>query len=154
MKKKKWIIIYFLFIAVIASAEDFQDTVFIKFYQALDSLEHIKNEVTTATFEFDNKTYNGYEIVFETKWSLLDKDVSPMSMFYPYENSYWYNVGWRADIKFCADGPSSTNYLIRNDKYFCIVRWEFLSYIDDNGEFVTGDELSGKIQCGTEIIEK
>ena len=148
------IIVCLLFVAVIASAEDFQDTVFIKFYQALDSLEHIKNEIIPVTFEFDNKTYNGYEIVFETKWSLLDKDTDPMDMFYPYENSYWCKAGWRADIRLCGDGPGSTVYMIRNDNFFCIIHWEFVSYIDDNGEFVTGDELSGRIKCGTETIEK
>lgn len=154
MKKEKWIIIYFLFIVVIASAENFDDTVFIKFYQALDSLNFIKNEIAPTAFEFDNKTYNGYEIIFETKWSLLDKDIDPMDMFYPYENSYWYNAGWRADTRFCADGAGSTFYLIRNGDLFCTVRWEFVSYIDDYGDYVTGDELSGKIQCAVEIIEK
>ena len=154
MKKKKWIIILFLFIVVIASAEDFQDTIFIKFHQALDSLNFMKNEIVPAIFEFDNKTYNGYEITFETKWSLLDKDTDSMYMFYPYENSYWYKTGWRADIRFCADGPGSTSYLIRNGESFCTIRWEFVSYIDDNGEFVEGDELSGRIKCGTEIIGK
>ena len=149
---KKWIIICLLFIALAASAKDFDDTVFIQFHQALDSLKHIKNEVTPAIFEFDNKTYNGYEIIFETKWSLLDKD--PTDMFYPFEDSYWHNAGWRADIRFCADGPGSTLYLIRNDKFFCIIRWEFTAYIDDNGEHVSGDELSGRMKCGTETIKK
>lgn len=151
---KKWIIIYLLFIAIIASADDFHDTVFIQFHQALDSLKHIKNEVIPVTFEFNDKTYNGYEILFETKWSLLDKDVDPMGMFYPYEYSYWYNAGWRADIRFCADGPGSTFYLIRNGEFFCTIRWDFVSYIDDNGEHVSGDELSGWIQCATETIKK
>ncbi|MDA3812658.1 MAG: hypothetical protein PF570_00235 [Candidatus Cloacimonetes bacterium] len=151
---KKWIILYFLFIVVIASAEDFNDTIFIQFHQALDSLIHIKYQVTPATFKFKNKTYAGYEIVFETKWSLLDKDTDPMSMFRPLKRNYWYASGWRADIRFCADGPGSTFYLIRNGEFFCTIRWEFVSYIDDNGEYVTGDELSGRIQCGTEIIEK
>ena len=150
---KKWIIVCFLIIAVAVSADDFHDTVFIQFHQALDSLKHIKNEVTPATFEFDNKTYNGYEIIFETKWSFLDKDTDPMSTFYPYEDSYWYNAGWRADIRFCADGPGSTFYLIRNGEFFCTIRWDFVSYIDDNGEFVTSDELSGRIQCAAETIE-
>ena len=154
MKKKKWIIICFLFIVVIASAEDFDDTIFIQFHQALDSLGHIKNEIAPAAFEFDNKTYNGCEIIFETKWSLLDKDTDPMDMFYPYENSYLYKAGWRADLRFCADGPGSTFYLIRNGKFFCIVRWEFTAYIDDSGEYVTGDVLWGKIQCAVDIIEK
>lgn len=149
----KWIILCLLIIAKTASTEDFQDSVFVQFYQALDSLEHINNEIAPVTFEFDNKTYNGYEIIFETKWSLLDKDTNPMDIFYPYENNYWYNTGWRADIRFCADGPGSTNYLIRNGKFFCIISWEFVSYIDDNGEFVTGDVLSGKMQCATKIIE-
>jgi len=154
IKMKKWIIIYLLFIVVVSSAENFHDTVFVPFYQALDSLKHIKNEVAPATFEFDNKTCDGYEIIFETKWSLLDKDTDPMSMFYPYEDSYWFNAGWRADISFCADGPGSTFYLIRNGEFFCTVRWYFVSYIDDDGEFVTGDELSGKMQCATKIIER
>jgi len=48
------IIVCLLFIAVAVSAEDFHDTVFVQFYQALDSLNHIKNEVTPATFEFDS----------------------------------------------------------------------------------------------------
>ena len=143
---KKWIILFLLFIAVVVSAEDFQNTVFIKFYQALDSLKHLKNEIIPVTFESNDKTYNGYEIVFETKWSLLDKDVDPMSMFYPYENSYWYNTGWRADIRFCADGPGSTYYLIRNGDFFCTVRWDFVSFIDDNGEDFIGDELSCRIK--------
>ncbi len=151
---KKWIIVCWLFIAVVISAEDFQDTVFIKFYQALDSLEYIKNEITPATFEFNDKTYNGYEIIFETKWSLLDKNVDLMDMFYPYEDSFWHKAGWRADLRFCADGPGSTFYLIKNGDFFCIIRWEFVSFIDSNGDFITGDELSGKIQCSTEIIEK
>ncbi len=148
---KKWIIVCLLFIAVIVSAEDFHDTVFVPFYQALDSLKHIKNDVAPATFEFDNKTYNGYEIIYETKWSLLDKD--PTGMFYPFEDSYWYNAGWKADIRFCADGPGSTLYLIRNGEFFCIIRWDFVSYIDDDGEHVSGDDLSGRIQCAVEIIE-
>ena len=77
-----------------------------------------------------------------------------MEMFYPYENSYWYKAGWKPDIRFCADGPGSTFYLIRNGEFFCTVRWEFVSYIDDNGDYITGDELSSRIQCGIEIIEK
>ena len=149
---KKWIIICFLIIAVVVSAEDLSDTVFVQFHQALDSLKHIKNEIVPATFEFNNKTYNGYEIIFETTWSLLDKD--PTGMFYPFEDSYWYNAGWRADIRFCADGPGSTLYLIRNGKFFCIIRWEFTAYIDDDGEHVSGDDLSGWIQCAAEIIER
>ena len=81
---KTWIIVCFLFIAVIVFAEDFNDTVFVQFYQALDTLKHIKNEVTPATFKLwgSNKTYNGYEIIFETKWTLLDKNTDPMRMFY------------------------------------------------------------------------
>jgi len=151
---KKWIILCLLIIAITGSAEDFQDSVFVQFYQALDSLEHIKNEITPVVFEFDNKVYNGYEIIFETKWSLIDKDKDPMDMFYPYENNYWYNTGWRADIRFCADGPGSTSYLIRNGEFFCTIRWYFVAYIDDNGNFVEGNELSGRIQCGIEFIEK
>ena len=149
---KKWIIIYLLFIAVVLSAEYSNETMCIQFHQALDSLKHIKNEIVPATFEFDNKTYNGYEIIFETKWSLLDKD--PTDMFYPYEDSYWYNAGWRADLRFCADGPGSTFYLIRKGEFFCTIRWEFTAYIDDNGEHVSGDDLSGRIRCATEIMEK
>ena len=151
---KKWIIAFLIFIAVDALAENICPPIFIQFHQALDSLKHIKNEVAPATFEFDNKTYNGFEIVFETKWSLLGQNEDPMTMFYPYEDSFWYNIGWRADIRFCADGPGSTFSLIRNGEFFCTVRWYFVSYIDDNGELVTGDELSGKIQCALEFIEK
>ena len=149
---KKWIIVCLLFFAVAASAEDFHDTVFIQFYQALDSLKHTKNEFAPATFEFNNKTYNGYEIIYETKWSLLDKD--PTGMFYPFEDNYWYNAGWRADIRFCADGPGSTFFLIRKGEFFCTIRWEHTAYIDDNGEHVSGDDLSGIIRCATENISK
>lgn len=150
---KKWIIICLLFIAIVVSAENFHDTVFVQFYQALDSLKHIKNEVTPTTFKFRNKTYTGYEIVFETKWSLIDKEADPMIMFRPFKGNYWYSAGWRADIRFDADGPGSTHFVIRNGEFFCTIRWEFVSYIDDNGEFVTGDELSGRIRCATEIKE-
>ena len=150
---KKWIIFYLLLTVKVVYAENLNETVCIQFHQALDSLKHTKNEIVPSSFEFEKKTYEGYEIVFETKWSLLNKDIYPMDMFYPYEDSYWYKAGWRADIRFCADGPSSTFYLIRNGKIFCTVRWFFVSYINDNGEFITGDELSGRIQCAVETIE-
>ncbi|NQV19238.1 MAG: hypothetical protein HQ534_11945 [Armatimonadetes bacterium] len=123
---KNWIILYLLFAAIVLYAENRNETVCIQFHQALDSLNHTKNEIVPTSFEFENKTYEG---------------------------SYWYKAGWRADIRFCADGPGSTFYLIRNGKFFCTVRWYFVSYIDDNGEFIAGDELSGRIQCAVETIE-
>ncbi len=152
---KKWIVTCLLFIAVAAYAENLNETVCIQFHQALDSLNHTKNEIVPTSFEFENKTYEGYEIVFETKWSLLDKEIDPMDMFYPYEGNFWYNAGWRADIRFCADGPGSTFYLIRNSDVFCTIRWYFVSYIDEKtGKYVAGDDLSCKIQFGIEIIQK
>lgn len=147
---KKFILVFLLFLPVVLIAAESDKTICVPFYQELEKLEHQEISVNPAQFEFDNKVYDGCEIVFKTKWSLLKDETDPMNTTYPETGSDLYLAGWRIDEKFSADGPGSTSYVLRNGEKVCIVEWSYVAYIDEEtGEFVSGDDILCKIRCGT-----
>jgi len=123
----------------------------VSFQEKLFNLKHQKNIMESVSFEFKNKVYKGCKLIFETKWSVIGIEKDPTDMFYPYEGSELYQMGWRSDDRYLADGPGSSFNVIRNGDILCTVRWNFVSFIDRNtSEFVTGDDLSCQIRCGKE----
>jgi hypothetical protein len=122
-----------------------------KFQEKLLNLKHQKNVMESASFEFKNNVYKGCELIFETKWSEIGMEKDPTDMFYPHEGNELYQMGWRSDDKYLADGPGSSFNVIRNGDILCTVKWYFVSFIDGKtNEFVTGDDLSCQIRCGKE----
>jgi hypothetical protein len=72
-------------------------------------------------------------------------------MFFPHEGSELYQMGWRSDDSYLADGPGSSFNVIHNADILCTIRWNFVSFIDGNtSEFVAGDDLLCQIRCGKE----
>lgn len=147
----KFIFFILLLIPSLVAASSPTDLVCSDFHRILNGIKHLKNEVGPASFELNGKRYKGCEVVFETKWSLIGKETDPESLFYATEGSALYRLGWRVDHKYTADGPGSTSYVIRKGSIACTVSWYFTAYIDEKtNKIVTGDELSGRIKCGTE----
>ncbi|MBI3015539.1 MAG: hypothetical protein HYY65_10870 [Candidatus Tectomicrobia bacterium] len=136
--------------AVPAWAADPPPEVCEEFRRALPIYKHIQNETRPATFEFDGKPYRGCEVVFKTRWSLIGANVqpAPQTLLSASESGEMYRKGWRADLRYDADGRGSTSYVIRREDMFCRVLWEFVAYVDEKTkEVVSGDDLSGEVQC-------
>jgi len=122
-----------------------------KFQEKLPNLKHQKIVIESVSFRFDNTLYKGCELSFETKFSDIEMEKDYTDLFYPYEGSELFQEGWRSDDKHLTDGPGSSSNVIRNRDILCIVKWYFVSYIDEKtNELVSGDELSCHIRCGNE----
>lgn len=147
---KKFVIAFLLFLPAALIAAEPDKTICTPLLQELEKLKHQEISVSPAQFEFDNTVYEGCQIIFKTKWSMLKGESDPMNVTNPIEGSPLYESGWRIDGKFSADGPGSTFYIIRNGEKLCIVEWSYEAYIDEETEeFVSGDDLLCKIRCGT-----
>lgn len=152
---KKIAIVLILFLPAVLIAAEPEGTICSPFQQKLEEIKHLELNISPAQFEFDGKTYDGCEIVFKTKWSLMKEGFDPMNSTYPEEGGDLYNAGWRVDEKFSADGPGSTHYTLRNGEKVCIIYWSFVAYIDEKtGEYVSGDDIVCRMMCGAEGILK
>ncbi|MBN1573327.1 MAG: hypothetical protein JW984_09050 [Deltaproteobacteria bacterium] len=148
---KKIAIVLLLFLPAVLIAAEPEEKICSPFHQKLEKIEHLELTVSPAKFEFDGKAYEGCEIVFKSKWSLMKEGSSPMNETYPEEGGALYNAGWRVDENFSADGPSSSYYILRNGWKVCIVEWSYEAYFDEKtGDYVTGDDIVCNVKCGTE----
>ncbi len=148
---KKIAIALLMFLPAVLVAAEPEGTICAPFYQKLEKIEHLKLTVSPAKFEFYGKAYDGCEIVFKTKWSLMKEGYDPMNSTYPKVGSDLYNAGWRVDERFSTDDPGATFYVLRNGEKVCTIIWSHEAYIDEKiGELVTGDDILCNVRCGKE----
>lgn len=118
------------------------------FFMQLSPFLHDTLILETGTFTslFDNSSFAGCEVRFESRADLMGNS-SLLPSFYPGEETDLYAMGWRPVHEYTGDGPGSGIYGMIRDQTLCLVSWSQHAWLNDRSEIEVSNEILVTVQC-------
>ena len=118
-------------------------------YSKLKSVSTVEVNQATGTFTYHDQCYQGCIIKLTADRTKIADTEFPAPLFYPFENSVSYMVGWRADIQSEADGPDGTVFRILKGNTFCLVEGKWDRGDDSDPEYVPSKRYEVIVRCSS-----